>query len=182
MLLSALLVILTISGEQFVVDATASRSFTFTVPADSLRRTFGDIGLLRRHMPGVVAIESEGQRGFLYRTERQMPFSEPVRTDFRIERVTSNDTMIYYRTPDPEADNYMSLRLTLVDISPGSATIRVQLRVRLVRDDGADIHVLAPVLGQDFISDRMAEDLDATVTLFGARWSEELMPRGLPRP
>ncbi len=179
MFFSTVLLALTLAGEQFVVDATANRTFTISAPADTVRSALGDIGLLRRNMPGVVAIEPDDRGGFLYRTERTMPFSDPVRTDFRIERIASNDTMVYYRTPDAEAHNYMSLRLTLEGHARGNSTVRVQLRVRLVREDGAQIHVFAPVLGQDFISDRMVEDLEATITSFGLRWSEELRHRGV---
>jgi hypothetical protein len=49
-----------------------------------------------------------------------------------------------------------------------------RLRVRLVRDSGTEIHLLAPVLGESFLSEQMEKDLRSMLEDFSRRAVREL--------
>jgi hypothetical protein len=123
-------------------------------------------------MPGVVAIEETGPQRYSYRTKRDMALSGTVITDFVIDRMLPNDSTVIFRTPEKNASNYMSI--TFASSRHGAASVmRMRLRVRLTRDDATDIHLFAPMLGQDFISDRMEEDLRTMLDEFARRGARE---------
>jgi hypothetical protein len=157
-ILALFVALLGFSSEAFIVDATAEHEVSIAAPVEHVVRCVNDVGLLRRHMPGVVDIREIGVHQFAYRTEREMPFSGTVSTDFVIDRHQFNDSTVVYRTPDIAAVNYMSFTFA-VRRDGVHAVAKIRLRVRLSREDARDIHVLAPLLGADFISDRMEEDL-----------------------
>jgi hypothetical protein len=166
-----LLIVAYLSGSSFVADASAEYECEVEHPAGVVRNMLGDIHLLERAMPGVVAIVATGDSSWLYRTERHMPFSDVVYTDFLLVR--SRDTAIVYRTPDTTAANWMSFRFELRPCGNERTTLTSRVRVRLVRSSGTEIHVFAPVLGESFISDRMHEDLYHTLETFATNLRRE---------
>jgi hypothetical protein len=159
-------------GDSFIADATAEHEFVVRRHESTVKNFLADIQLLRRHMPGVVDIKEIGAGKWLYRTERRMPLSDAVKTDFVIARSDGPD--VRYQTPDIDASNWMSFRMATRPFGNEQSVIRVRIRVRLVRDDGAAIHMFAPVLGEAFISDRMKEDLEDMLSRFATDARSEI--------
>jgi hypothetical protein len=156
----------------FIVDANAEAEFPVQQSEAAVRLMLNDIYLLRRTMPGVVAITPAGDGQWVYRTERRMPFSEPVKTDFSLVR--SSHHALTYATPEVTAPNWMSLRFETAPVEENRTLLKVRVRVRLERENGADIHVFAPVLGEGFISDRMRDDLQEMLHAFAVSVTKEL--------
>lgn len=168
----ALSALLAAASGSFVADATAETAFIVRQTESVVLTRLRDIQTLRRTMPGVIAIEHQGNDRWLYRTERTMPFQDPVRTDFMLMRLAG--PVVVFQTPRPDAANWMSFRFEATALDNASTRIRVRARVRLVRDDGADIHLFAPLLGEAFISDRMEEDLEGMLATFAESARREL--------
>jgi len=105
-----LLTLLSLS-QGFTLDATAHHEVDLPLPADSVRSLVGRISTLETMMPGVVDITAQSGGWFLYRTEREIPFSGKMQTDFRIVSMRGEDGSVTYRTPGTEAENWMSFRL-----------------------------------------------------------------------
>ena len=166
--MTALLAVLFVSMVEgpFIVDASAETSFLVRRPDSAVRTTLNDVQIFRRNMPGVVAITAIDDSTWLYKTERRMPFSETVNTDFVLMR--SGGSVVTYHTPEVTAGNWMLFRFESTPVGADQTSVRVRLRVRLVRQNGGDIHLFAPVLGEDFISDRMHDDLAGMLELFAA--------------
>jgi hypothetical protein len=158
----------------FIVDATAEVSFTLRAHPDTVRVRLAEISLLSRNMPGVVEIRHVGGNRYLYRTEREIPFSGTSRNAFGIERTSTHDGTVLYRTSDTQAQNWMSYRLSPSPGGGGTTRVDLRLRVRLVRDSGTEIHPLAPLLGESFISEQMEKDLRSMLEEFSGRAVREL--------
>jgi|WetSurMetagenome_2_1015567.scaffolds.fasta_scaffold85490_4 hypothetical protein len=171
--MSAILIaaVLTFLGDPFIADATAEVEFIVDRPEAVIRKRMLDIQTLRRNMPGVVAIVDTGEGQWLYKTERSMPFSDPVRTTFVVSCL--NTPVVTFQTPDPEALNWMSFRAGFRPANDHQTIVRARLRVRLVREDGRAIHILAPLVGASFISDRMRDDLERMLATFASNVREE---------
>lgn len=63
----------------------------------------------------------------------------------------------------------MILALRISTGPEGEALLHARLRVRLIREDPADIHPFAPVLGEWFISGQMERDLKQILAAFAER-------------
>lgn len=170
MILAALLLLgLVPQAGGFTLDATAVHTIELGLPVDSVRRLVRDIGLLERHMPGVVEIRPHPAGGYWYRTEREIPFSGTMRTDFHVISMEQDDGTVTFRTQGTDARNWMSFRFAPEARSGSTTLLALRLRVRLVRDHATEIHVLAPVLGEGFLSEQMERDLTAMLQLFAQR-------------
>lgn len=178
-ILSALLVFTALGGgnESFVVDASARIAYTVSISREDLRLYVDDLGLFRRNMSGVVGVDSLGHDTFLYRTSREVPLKGTMDADFVIQRTVANDTLTVYRTPDASDPNWMECRVELTPVNARETSISIALRLRMERDHGYEVHWLAPVVGADFISDRMKEELAGMLKEFAERSSKELYER-----
>ena len=127
-----------------------------------------DIRLFARCMPGVVAVVQVGPDLYLYRTEKRLPLAGVLQTEFTIRRYAFGDSVVVYASPDTTAGNFMWCRVTLTPCGTSCTAVAIQLVIRLSRENPSSIHWLAPVLGEQFISDRMTEDLDAMLEEFVA--------------
>jgi carbon monoxide dehydrogenase subunit G len=155
----------------FIADASAETRFLVRQPESEVTAALKDIQVLRRNMPGVVAVATYGDSAWLYETERRMPFSEKVRTDFVLTR--SGGPAVTYRTPGVSVANWMSFRFETTPVGADQTLLDIRLRVRLVRDNGREIHLFAPLLGEDFISARMHDDLVDMLERFAENFIRE---------
>lgn len=171
MIAAIISMLLSVTNTPFIADATAEREFIVNRPESIVRSQIEDIQILWRNMPGVVAITEHGEGRWLYQTEREMPFSDPVRTDFVLVR--AGNPGVTFQTPEPAASNWMSFRLETKSLADNRTLVKVRTRVRLVREEGGSIHVFAPLLGESFISDRMEDDLDRMLGIFGSNVRRE---------
>ena len=178
MLLSALLMIVALGpGDNFVVDASAEISYNVSISREDLRLFVDDIGLFRRNMSGVVGVDSLGENTYLYRTSREVPLKGRMDADFVIKRTVANDTVTVYRTPDVRDPNWMECRVELRPVGEKETSITLHLRLRMEREHGYEVHWLAPIVGADFISERMKEDLTDMLREFAEKSSQELYRR-----
>jgi hypothetical protein len=168
-MLTLLALLLVVRSDPFIVDAEWRDEFTLGPRALYAGSVIGSTEFLARMMPGVTEIRSLPEGEFLYRTERSMPFAGVVRTDFRIRREEWTDSSVVFRTPSAQEANYMILSLRLAAERGRGTVMHVLLRVRLTREDGADIHPFAPVLGEAFMSGQMERELRLTVQTFAGR-------------
>ncbi|MGA9115161.1 MAG: hypothetical protein WB626_00115 [Bacteroidota bacterium] len=176
-----LLLFLGASGNLFTVEATGAASYTVGVPRAVLGRSVDDISLFERNMPGVVGIERLGEDLFLYRTRKEIPLAGPMETIFRIRRSSWGDTLTVYRSEDPADPNYMSCTVRVKALDEQRTSVSIALRIRLSRSRPWEIHWLAPVMGEDFISAQMQEDLEEMLAEFVESSNRELHAR-FPAP
>jgi hypothetical protein len=177
--ISLLALLLVLRPDPFIADAEWEDEFLL-MPQSI--KVIGSTAFLAQTMPGVTEIRPLPGGQFLYRTERSMPFAGTVRTDFRIQREEWTDSSVVFRTPLIHDRNYMVLALRLATERGRGTVLHARLRVRLTRDDGADIHPLAPVLGEVFISGQMQADLRRTLQTFAERINASFPLRILPEP
>ena len=85
--------------------------------------------------------------------------------------------MLRIRTPDNAATNWMSFRFSVTPAGDQTTELAMTLRVRLVRENGTAIHLLAPLLGEEFLSEQMERDITAMLGTFAERLSDALAVR-----
>ncbi len=153
----------------FTLDASGSGEVTLAMVPDSARAVFCQVSVLERFMPGVAGITDRPDGSFRYLTARDIPFSGEMRTEFLLRCTIDAGGGVNYQTPDSTAANWMRFRFTFTPAGDGRTDVRMSLRVRLVRESGTEIHLLAPLLGEEFLSERMEGDITDMLATFAAR-------------
>jgi hypothetical protein len=166
----------------FTVDASASTSYTVAVSRGALRTYVDDIGLFARNMPGVVAVKPLGDGKYLYQTEKSIPLSKPLKTDFLIMKESVGDSLTIYRSVNTDDQSYMMCQVAIRPQDEDNTIIEIRLRVRLSRENASEVHWLAPILGELFISEQMTRDMEDMLQEFIEKSNEELYTRLKPSP
>jgi hypothetical protein len=156
----------------FTLDASGTGEVTLTVTPDSARALLREIRILEQYMPGVAAVAVRSDGAFDYRTVREIPFSGEMRTDFVVRCTVDRSGNVCYQSPDSTAPNWMRFAFTFAPADGGMTDVRMTLRVRLTRESGTEIHLLAPVLGEEFLSERMESDINGMLEEFAGRLTE----------
>jgi hypothetical protein len=159
----------------FVADAEWEDAYALRLRNSEVCSLLRSTEFLARVMPGVLEIRPLTGEEYLYRTERSMPFAGVVRTDFRIRREEWPDGSVVFRTPIGQDANYMLLAFRCATGPDGRVILHARLRVRLSRYDATEIHPLAPLLGEAFISQQMERDLERTLETFAAQLDSALV-------
>jgi len=177
--LVALLVV--IHGDLFVAEATAEATYTVELSRQALGGYVDDIGLFERNMPGVVSVADLGNNQYLYLTEKDLPLAGTMQTEFRIEKLTEGDSITVYRSIDSTAENYMYTRVVITPAGPSASQMRILVQLRLSREDASEVHWMAPLMGEEFISYQMTKDLQSMLETFVERSTRDLYERVRPR-
>jgi hypothetical protein len=163
-----------LGGDLFVVDVSASITYSVNVSREDLRTYTDDVGLFQRNMAGVVGVDSIGEKTYLYRTSKSVPLKGKMDVDFVITKSVLSDTLTVYRTPGENDPNWMECRVSLLPEAEHRTSITINLRLRLERDHGYEVHWLAPIVGSGFIRERMEEDLEGMLKEFAENSTREL--------
>lgn len=169
-----------LGGELFTVDASAETSYDVAINREALKGYVDDIGLFKRHMPGVVSVDPLGGDRYLYATEKELPLAGSMRTEFLIQKFVYGDSVWVYRSANLDAHNYMYCRVRITPAGETNTVIAIALRVRLSREDASEVHWMAPILGAEFINDQMTRDLVDMLAVFVEKSNEELYSQIIP--
>ena len=169
--------LLLLNGDLFVAEATAEATYTIQLSREALAGYVDDIGLFKRNMPGVVAVTDLGGNRYLYVTEKELPLAQTMRTEFEIEKVSDGESTTIYRSVDEAALNYMFTRVMITADDSLSSRMHIEIRLRLSRRDASEVHWMAPLMGEEFISYQMTKDLQDMLETFIERSTEDLYNR-----
>ena len=173
--------LLLINGDRFVAEATAEANYTVNLSRQALAGYVDDIGLFERNMPGVVSVTPLGEERYVYLTEKDLPLAGTMRTEFRIEKITEGDSTTVYRSVDSTAENYMYTRVVITPTSPSASRMRILVQLRLSRENASEVHWMAPLMGEEFISYQMTKDLQSMLETFVEQSTKDLYDRVRPR-
>lgn len=177
--LVALIVFIT-GGDLFVAEASAEATYTVELSRQALAGYVDDIGLFERNMPGVVSVTALGEGRYLYLTEKDLPLAGTMQTEFLIEKVSDGDTTVY-RSVDSVAENYMYTRVVITPAGPSSSQMQILVYLRLSRKNASEVHWMAPLMGEEFISYQMTKDLEDMLGTFVEQSTNDLYDRVPPQ-
>jgi hypothetical protein len=177
--LVALIVFMT-NGDLFVAEATAQTTYTVELSRQALAGYVDDIGLFERNMPGVVSVTALGDDRYLYLTEKDLPLAGTMQTEFLIEKLGEGDTTVY-RSIDSAAENYMYTRVVITPAGASSSQMHIFVYLRLSRENASEVHWMAPLMGEEFISYQMTKDLEDMLESFVEQSTNDLYDRVPPQ-
>ena len=168
-------------SDRFVAEATAEATYTIDLSRQALAGYVDDIGLFERNMPGVVGVDELGNNQYRYLTEKELPLAGTMQTEFLIEKITEGDSTTIYRSVDPAAENFMYTRVVITPSGPAASRMRILVQLRLSRENASEVHWMAPLMGEDFISYQMTKDLQSMLETFVERSTADLYERVTPQ-
>ncbi|MGE5313644.1 MAG: SRPBCC family protein [Acidobacteriota bacterium] len=161
------------SPGMFTIHADVRDSVRLGADIADARAYLKDQEVFRRHFPGILGIRRISATQSEWTYEVKPPLSGARRTTYLVNERQADSCTTVLET-DPGSDDYFYCRATIAP-APGAGTmLTLELKLRSTREHGSDIHFLAPLFGENFISARMREQLMDDLSTFFRRITDEL--------
>ncbi len=161
------------SSGMFTIQADVRDSVTLDAGYAAVRQYLNDPNVFTRNFPGILSIRQVGPRRSEWTYEVKPPLSSARRTSYLVnERVADEHTVIF--ETDPGMNDYMYCRASVAATTDTTTSLMLELKLHSSRENGSDIHFLAPLFGQKFISARMRDQLQGDLTTFFTRITNEV--------
>lgn len=162
-----------ISRAEFTVSADVTSGTVFKVNISRVTEYFKDISVFQRNFPGIISVKKLGDKESEWVYEIDAPLASPVRMPFiLVETVSSDDFMVFEsktKTPD-----YFKCSARMVSLGEEETRISISIKIKMVRESGSDVHFMAPILGEKFISKEMKKDLTKALSTFLSKCKKEI--------
>lgn len=162
-----------ISRAEFTVSADVTNGAVFNVNISRASEYFKDISVYQRNFPGIISVKKLGGKESEWVYEIDAPLASPVRMSFvLVETISSEDYTVFEsktKTPD-----YFKCSARMVSLGEEETRISITIKIKMVRESGGDVHFMAPILGEKFISKEMKKDLTKALSTFLAKCKKEV--------
>ncbi len=163
----------TVTGKSFTVSASVSKSRTFNYNAKDVMSLIEDLTVFSRHFPNMISVTSLGNEKSEWVYEIDPPMASSFNVSFILYKKSPDDEQVVFESSKND-DNYFYCKAKFIPAGDERTVLSLYFKIRLTRESGSDIHFMAPLLGEKYISDKMKKDLSEDTDTFLNRIKGEL--------
>jgi len=152
------------SNGAFTLSAEVERSKVIKLEKKFILDYIQNIEIYPKFFPNIVSVNkiNETQTEWLYKVEP--PLTSPYNLVFLLENKSSGDTLVL-ESVDKSKD-YLLCIASLNELEEDKTLITFRFKITMTRENASDIHFLAGILGEKFLSERMKEKLEDDLETF----------------
>jgi hypothetical protein len=162
-----------ISRAEFTVSADVTDGTVFKVNISRVTEYFKDISVFERNFPGIVSVKKLGDKESEWVYEIDAPLTSPVRMPFILVETISTDEYKVFESKTKTPD-YFRCSARMVSLGEEETRIVISIKIKMVRESGSEVHFMAPILGEKFISREMKKDLAKALSTFLSKCKKEI--------
>ena len=161
-----LLITLKLSADDgFPVSASVKKSMVFDVKINKVSEFMKDISVFKKNFPGIISVDKKGEKESEWTYEVDAPLSSPMRMTFLLVERSNSENDIVYESKNPKPD-YFRCNAVLKEAVNNTTKMSVSIKISMSRESGSDVHFLAPILGEKFISKQMKKQISENLGVF----------------
>lgn len=149
----------------FSISADVEKSSTINLPKDIVIDYIKNLDIYPKFFPDIVSVTKINDKDseWLYRIKA--PLASPYNLTFVLtDRSPSRDTLIM-ESKDSTRD-YLNCRAYFKTIDDNHTQVSMRFHIIMTRDKASEVHFMAGILGESFLSARMKEKLEADMDTF----------------
>jgi uncharacterized membrane protein len=152
-------------GASFTLSAEVTRSSTVNLPIEFVSTYIRDLDIYPKFFPHIISVNKSGdaQSEWVYRVEA--PLSSPYNVKFILQdKSPSLDTLLFESID--KVNDYLYCRAVLTKLADNKTKVNFLFKISMTREKASDIHFLAGILGEKFLSEKMKERLESDMEDF----------------
>ena len=149
----------------FTVSAEVQKSSVVDLPRDFVRTYINALSIYPRFFPDIVSVKKLNGTESEWHYNVEAPLSPTISLTFILKSKLSTPSLMVLESVNPEPD-YLYCKAVFDSLNASSTKVTLKFKIRMTREDPSDIHFLAGILGEDFISARMKDKLDGDMDTF----------------
>jgi uncharacterized membrane protein len=149
----------------FTVSAEVEKSSVVNLPKEKVKEFISDLSIYPKYFPDIVSVKhlNDSESEWTYMVDA--PLASPFYLTFiLVEKNTSPDTMIL--VSKDSIPDFLLCKTNFVSTGDNRTSVKIDFRITMTREKASDIHFLAGILGESFISDRMHDKLEDDLEIF----------------
>ncbi len=156
----------------FTMSAEVERTATINLDKDFIGQYIKDLQIYPKFFPNIVSVTrlNDTESEWLYKVEA--PLATPYNLTFLLEDKSSGDTLLF-ESKDKVKD-YLYCSGVLQQSSENKTKIAFVFKISMTREKASDIHFLAGILGEKFLSEQMKSKLESDLETFISKATKDM--------
>jgi hypothetical protein len=158
---------------EFIISAAVERGVTINLDIKTIRSYMENLDIYTKNFPDMVNVKQTGDEESEWTYNVEYPLASAWNITFDQVRTDDSDSLIIFESKSSDR-NYLYCEANLTSLSQNRTMLRINIKVKLTREKASDIHILAGILGEDFINSKMKNKLDGDLKIFIENICEDL--------
>lgn len=156
----------------FTMSAEVERTATINLDKEFIGQYIKDLQIYPKFFPNIVSVSklNDTESEWLYKVEA--PLATPYNLTFLLEDKSSGDTLLL-ESKDKVKD-YLYCSGVLHQTSENKTKIAFVFKISMTREKASDIHFLAGILGEKFLSEQMKSKLESDLETFISKATKDM--------
>jgi hypothetical protein len=157
----------------FTMSAEVERTASVNLDKDFIASYIKNLDIYPKFFPNIVSVSklNEKDSEWLYRVEA--PLASPYNLTFLLEDKSPAGDTLLFESKDKTWD-YLYCRGILSQVSEKKTKIAFVFKISMTREKASDIHFLAGILGEKFLSEQMKEKLEGDLETFISKATKDM--------
>jgi uncharacterized membrane protein len=157
----------------FTISAEVEKSSVIDLPRDFVRTYINNLSIYPEFFPDIVSVKKLNDKQSEWHYTVDAPLAPAINLTFLLESKQSTSSLMVLESVNPEPD-YLYCKAVFDSLSSSSTKVTLSFKIRMTREKASDIHFLAGILGENFISARMKDKLDGDMETFIEKATEDM--------
>lgn len=157
----------------FTISAEVERAAVIHLEKDFISVYINNLDIYPKFFPNIVSVKklSETDSEWLYRVEA--PLASPYELTFLLEDKSSSADTLLFESKD-KAKDYLFCNAVLTSAGEKKTKVDFVFKISMTREKASDVHFLAGILGEKFLSERMKEKLEGDLETFISKATKDM--------
>lgn len=157
----------------FTMSAEVERTASVNLDKDFISAYIRNLEIYPKFFPDIISVTklNDTESQWLYKVEA--PLASPYNLTFiLVDRSSSGDTLLF--ESKDKTNDYLYCRGILSQVTEKKTKISFIFKISMTREKASDVHFLAGILGEKFLSERMKEKLEGDLEEFISRATKDM--------
>jgi hypothetical protein len=157
----------------FSISAEVTRYATINLEEGFISSYINNLDIYPKFFPNIISVKqlSENESEWIYRVEA--PLASPYNVIFVLQnKSTSPDTLLF--ESKESSNDYLFCNAVLTKINDSKTKVNFLFKISMTREKASDIHILAGILGEKFLSEKMKERLEGDLEEFISKATKDM--------
>jgi len=161
------------SDASFTLSADVTRNTTIKLDMEYISAFIKNLEIYPKFFPNIVSVKQldEKQSEWIYKVVA--PLASPYNVLFVLEDKSPSADTLLFESIDKVKD-YLYCRAVLTAVEEKKTRVDFLFKISMTREKASEIHILAGILGEKFLSDKMKDRLEGDLEEFISKASKDM--------
>lgn len=157
----------------FTISAEVEKSSVVDLPKVFVREYIKELSIFPKYFPDIVSVKTLNNTESEWVYAVDAPLASTYYLTFILVEKESTPGVMLLESKVPEPD-YLFCRAVFDSLGENSTKVSITFKIKMTRENASDVHFMAGLLGENFISSQMKDKLDGDLETFIERATNDM--------